>query len=104
MTLHPALTLTLSPLGACGERAGNPHERKEIRSLACFRQIEPQLGDRVLVIGQGLVGLLVTNMLVVAGARVIAVDVQPSRRPVCERMGAERVVIPGQQKFQGCSS
>ena len=43
MTLHPALTLTLSPLGACGERAGNPHERKEIRSLACFRQIEPQL-------------------------------------------------------------
>lgn len=66
-------------------------------ALHAVRQTEPRLGDRVLVVGQGLVGLLVTNMLAVAGARVMAVDIQASRRPICERMGAERVVIPGQQ-------
>jgi predicted dehydrogenase/threonine dehydrogenase-like Zn-dependent dehydrogenase len=66
-------------------------------ALHAVRQTEPQVGDRVLVVGQGLVGLLVTNMLAVAGARVMAVDVQASRRPICERMGAEKVVIPGQQ-------
>jgi predicted dehydrogenase/threonine dehydrogenase-like Zn-dependent dehydrogenase len=66
-------------------------------ALHAVRRTEPQLGDRVLVMGQGLVGLLVTNMLLVAGARVLAVDVQVSRRQLCERMGAERVVILGQQ-------
>ena len=43
MTLYPALTLALGPLGACRERAGNPHERKEVRRFAYFRQIESQL-------------------------------------------------------------
>ena len=68
-------------------------------ALHAARQTEPQVGDRVLVVGQGLVGLLVTNMLAIAGARVMAVDVQASRRPICERMGAERIVIPGQQEL-----
>lgn len=68
-------------------------------ALHAVRQTEPQVGDRVLVVGQGLVGLLVTNMLAITGARVLAVDVQASRRPICERMGAERVVVPGQQEL-----
>src|SRR6266568_7187435 len=42
-------------------------------ALHAVRQTAPNLGDRVLVTGQGLVGLLVTNMLVLAGARVMAV-------------------------------
>jgi 2-desacetyl-2-hydroxyethyl bacteriochlorophyllide A dehydrogenase len=68
-------------------------------ALHAVRQTEPSVGDRVLVLGQGLVGLLVTNMLVVAGARVMAVELQASRRPVAEAMGAERVVILGQQRL-----
>ncbi len=68
-------------------------------ALHAVRQSEPSVGDRVLVMGQGLVGLLVTNMLVVAGTRVMAVDVQASRGPVAEAMGAERVVILGQQRL-----
>src|SRR5689334_4417831 len=43
MPLYPALTLTFGPLGACRKYAGHFHEWKEIRSLAGFRQIEPQL-------------------------------------------------------------
>ncbi|MDO8480156.1 MAG: bi-domain-containing oxidoreductase [Candidatus Rokubacteria bacterium] len=68
-------------------------------ALHAVRQTAPNLGDRVLVTGQGLVGLLVTNMLALAGARVIAVDVQTSRRPISAAMGAERVVILGAQRL-----
>jgi predicted dehydrogenase/threonine dehydrogenase-like Zn-dependent dehydrogenase len=68
-------------------------------ALHAVRQTEPSLGDRILVTGQGLVGLLVTSMLAIAGARVMAVDVQASRRPVSTAMGAERVVILGAQRL-----
>src|SRR5687767_722931 len=61
--------------------------------LQAVRQTEPALGDRVLVMGQGLVGLLVTALLKASGARVMAVDVQEWKRPYCEAMGAEKVVI-----------
>ena len=62
-------------------------------ALQAVRQTEPQLGDRVLVMGQGLVGLLVTNLLATSGVRVMAVDVQDWKRSYAEAMGAERVVI-----------
>ena len=63
------------------------------------RQAEASLGDRVLVMGQGLIGLLVTNVLRTAGVRVMAVDVVPSRRELCHSMGAEKVVILGAQNL-----
>jgi predicted dehydrogenase/threonine dehydrogenase-like Zn-dependent dehydrogenase len=62
-------------------------------ALHAVRQAEPGLGDRILVMGQGLIGLLVTSFLNASGARVMAVDVQDWKRPYCETMGAERVVI-----------
>jgi predicted dehydrogenase/threonine dehydrogenase-like Zn-dependent dehydrogenase len=68
-------------------------------ALHATRQAAPNLGDRVLVSGQGLVGLLVTNMLALSGARVMAVDLQGSRRSVSRAMGAERVVILGEQRL-----
>jgi predicted dehydrogenase/threonine dehydrogenase-like Zn-dependent dehydrogenase len=68
-------------------------------ALHAVHQTAPALGDRVLVSGQGLIGLLVTNMLALAGARVMAVDTQPLRRPVSRAMGAERVVILGEQRL-----
>lgn len=68
-------------------------------ALHAVRQTEPRLGDKVLVMGQGMVGLLITNFLKASGARVIAVDLLPSRRNVAEAVGAERVVILGQQNL-----
>jgi predicted dehydrogenase/threonine dehydrogenase-like Zn-dependent dehydrogenase len=68
-------------------------------ALHAVHQTAPNLGDRVLVSGQGLVGLLVTNMLALAGARVMVADVQAQRRPVSRAMGAERVVILGEQRL-----
>ena len=68
-------------------------------ALHAVRQTEPRLGDRILVMGQGMVGLLITNFLKASGARVMAVDLIPSRRKVAEAMGAERAVIIGQQNL-----
>lgn len=68
-------------------------------ALHAVRQTEPRLGDRILVMGQGLVGLLITNFLKASGARVLAVDLLPSRRNFAEAAGAERVVIIGQQNL-----
>lgn len=68
-------------------------------ALHAVRQTEPRLGDRVLVMGQGLVGLLITGFLRASGARVMAVDLLPNRRKAAEAMGAERVVIIGQQNL-----
>ncbi len=68
-------------------------------ALQAVRQTEPGLGDRVLVMGQGLIGLLVTNLLKANGARVMAADLQAARQPFSEAMGAGKVVIFGQQNL-----
>ena len=69
-------------------------------SLQAVRQLQPTLGERVLVVGQGLVGLLVTAILRASGVRVMALDVVPARRELAEAMGAEKVVIPGLQDLR----
>ena len=68
-------------------------------ALHAVRQTEPRLGDRVLVMGQGLVGLLITNLLRASGVRVMAVDVLRSRRSFSQALGAEQVVILGEQNL-----
>jgi len=68
-------------------------------AMQAVRQTEVSLGDRIVVMGQGLVGLLVTNLLQAAGARVMAVDVQPSKRAFAAAMGAEKIVIQGEQNL-----
>lgn len=68
-------------------------------AMQSVRQADPQIGDRAMVMGQGLVGLLITALLKASGVRVLAVDVIESRRAIAEAMGAERVVIAGEQKL-----
>ena len=69
-------------------------------ALQAVRQLQPSLGERVLVVGQGLVGLLVTAFLRASGVRVMALDVAPTRRALAAAMGAERVVIAGLQDLR----
>jgi predicted dehydrogenase/threonine dehydrogenase-like Zn-dependent dehydrogenase len=68
-------------------------------ALQTVRQLEPTMGERVLVTGQGLVGLLITALLRANGARVMAVDLAPARKSFAEAMGAEKFVIPSQQNL-----
>lgn len=69
-------------------------------SMEAVRQSGARLGERVLVMGQGLVGLLATSLLRASGARVMGVDFVPSRLQTSLAMGAERVVNPSQSKIE----
>lgn len=54
----------------------------------------PRLGEVVAVFGQGVVGLLVTQLLRRAGASVVAVEPIPLRRELALRCGALTVTSP----------
>jgi len=69
-------------------------------SMQAVRQAEVRLGDRVLVLGQGLVGLLATSLLKSSGARVLAVDFVAARLQTALAMGAERVVNPAEANVE----
>ena len=54
-----------------------------------------KLGETALVFGQGTVGLLVSQLLKLAGAgRVIAVDPLPNRRELSRSLGVDEVLEP----------
>ncbi|MGW2939427.1 bi-domain-containing oxidoreductase [Streptomyces sp. NPDC001156] len=52
------------------------------------RQGGPQLGEVALVIGLGLIGQLVVQLLAASGVRVVGVDPDPVRCELAERLGA----------------
>uniref|UniRef100_UPI0006E31011 bi-domain-containing oxidoreductase n=1 Tax=Streptomyces aureus TaxID=193461 RepID=UPI0006E31011 len=52
------------------------------------RQGEPQLGEVALVIGLGLIGQLVVQLLTASGVRVVGADPDPARCGLAERLGA----------------
>ena len=66
-------------------------------ALQAVRQAGVGLGEQVLVLGQGLIGLLVTNLLSVQGVRVMGADLAPQRTALAVRLGAETTVTLGPQ-------
>ncbi|WP_030267126.1 bi-domain-containing oxidoreductase [Streptomyces sp. NRRL B-24484] len=57
-------------------------------ALQGVRQGEPQLGEVALVIGLGLIGQLVVQLLAAAGVRVVGADPDPVRCELAEHLGA----------------
>lgn len=55
---------------------------------------KPRLGERVAIFGQGVVGLLVTQLLDRAGAYVVAIEPSGLRRSFAERCGARHAIAP----------
>ncbi|MFJ6934358.1 bi-domain-containing oxidoreductase [Streptomyces sp. NPDC101132] len=53
------------------------------------RQGEPALGEVALVIGLGLIGQLVVQLLTASGVRVVGVDPDPARCALAEELGAD---------------
>ena len=60
-------------------------------ALQGVRQAEPRLGDRVAVIGLGLLGQLTVQLLKASGCRVLASDLDRSRRELAAELGADVV-------------
>ncbi|MFH9825475.1 MULTISPECIES: bi-domain-containing oxidoreductase [Streptomyces] len=57
-------------------------------ALQGVRQGESRLGEVALVIGLGLIGQLVVQLLTASGVRVVGVDPDPVRCELAERLGA----------------
>ncbi|MER6531033.1 bi-domain-containing oxidoreductase [Streptomyces sp. NPDC001508] len=57
-------------------------------ALQGVRRGEPQLGEVALVIGLGLIGQLVVQLLAASGVRVVGADPDPARCGLAERLGA----------------
>ena len=59
--------------------------------LQGIRLAAPTLGECVVVIGLGLIGLLTVQMLKAQGCRVLGVDFDPNRLALARKFGAETV-------------
>jgi predicted dehydrogenase/threonine dehydrogenase-like Zn-dependent dehydrogenase len=58
------------------------------------RRAEASLGERIVVVGLGLLGLLSVQILRAAGCAVLGVEPDTSRRELGLRLGAERALAP----------
>ncbi|MBI3802949.1 MAG: bi-domain-containing oxidoreductase [Nitrospirae bacterium] len=63
-------------------------------ALQGVRQAEPQLGDRIAVIGLGLLGQLTVQLLKAAGCHVVATDLDPEKLILAKALGADEAVGP----------
>jgi predicted dehydrogenase len=59
-------------------------------ALQAVRIATPAIGEQFAVIGLGLLGQLVLQLLVANGCRVVGIDVDPGKAALAERLGAER--------------
>lgn len=63
-----------------------------------FRLGEVSLGERVAVIGLGLLGLLMVGIARAAGCEVLGVDLNPQRVALAQSMGATAVLRPAAEE------
>lgn len=61
------------------------------------RRAQPTLGEYVVVLGCGALGLLTVQILRAAGCRVVAIDLDPARLTLAAGLGAEISIQPGVQ-------
>jgi polar amino acid transport system substrate-binding protein len=64
-------------------------------ALQGVRVAQPTLGERVVVMGLGLIGQLTVQLLKANGCRVIGFDPNPARAALALDMGADRAVSAG---------
>ena len=61
-------------------------------ALQGVRRAEPQLGETIVVVGAGLIGLLTAQLLRANGCKVIAVDLSTDRLAMAKRLGVDGTV------------
>lgn len=64
-------------------------------ALQGVRQAEPTLGERIVVMGLGLIGLLTVQLLKSNGCRVLGFDPNPERAALAKELGADLIVSSG---------
>jgi predicted dehydrogenase/NADPH:quinone reductase-like Zn-dependent oxidoreductase len=69
-------------------------------ALQGIRLAEPQLGDRVAVIGLGLVGLITVQLLKANGCRVLGADLNPDRVERGLELGMDRGCVSAEESLE----
>ena len=64
-------------------------------ALQGVRQTEPKLGEKVAVIGLGLLGQLTIQLLKANGCKVIGSDIDPDKMALAKKLGADEVCHAG---------
>ena len=68
--------------------------------LKGVKQIDPQTGDVVAILGQGPIGLIFTMLVARAGGRIVATDGIAHRRKLAVKFGAEEAFDPRDGAFE----
>lgn len=71
-----------------------PYPAAPARAWGALRRLNLQGGETIAIFGQGPVGLSATQLAVVMGARVIAIDIAADRRKLAWEFGAHEVLDP----------
>ncbi len=64
-------------------------------ALNAVIEADIHVGETVAIFGQGVIGLLATRLATLNGARVVAVDMQPSRLALGQQFGATHTIQVG---------
>ena len=62
-------------------------------ALQGIRLAQPTLGERFVVVGLGLIGLLAVQLLRASGAHVLGIDLSPDKAEMARRFGADVVAL-----------
>ncbi|MDZ7371141.1 MAG: bi-domain-containing oxidoreductase [candidate division KSB1 bacterium] len=62
-------------------------------ALQGVRQAEPRIGEQIVVIGLGLIGLLTVQLLKANGCRVMGLDVRPDSFPLAAKLGCDNCTL-----------
>lgn len=68
-------------------------------ALQGVRQADPKIGEYVVVIGLGLVGLVTVELLKANGCRVMGIDISPANFEVAMEMGCDECSVSGPDSF-----
>lgn len=69
-------------------------------ALQGLRRAEVQLGEKVCVLGLGLLGQITVQLAKNAGCQVIGVDLIPARLELAKKMGADQVFLASSGSFE----
>ena len=84
----PAATLANHRLPAGLDPLVGTFDRVGAVAFNAVLAAQPNPGEVVAIFGQGVIGLLATQLLTSIGCRVVAVDAMPTRLALAERWGA----------------
>ena len=94
--LHPHQDVFLAPVAMCIKVPDAVPTRRAVlaanmeTALNLAWDAAPLVGERMLVIGAGVVGLLTASLLArIPAARVTVVDIDPAREPLARRFGCD---------------